>query len=43
MTTGYTENVSYAGANGAAAYEFLKCLAVLVDCDVEYIKSFIEL
>ena len=38
MTTGYTENVSHTGADGAAAYELkLKCLAVLLaNCDVEF-------
>ena len=39
MTTGYTENVSHAGADGAAAYKLkLKCLAVLTDCDVDDIN-----
>ena len=29
MTTGYTENISHSGADGAAVYELkLKCLAV---------------
>ena len=39
MTTGYTENISHSGADGAAAYELkLKCLTVLADCDVDNIK-----
>ena len=43
MTTGYSENITHSGADGTAAYERkLKCLAVLADCDVEYIKRSID-
>ena len=43
MTTGYTENVSHSGADGAASYELkLRCLALLADSDVEDIKSSID-
>ena len=44
MTTGYTENVSHSGADGAASYKLkLKCLTLLADSDVEDIKSSIDL
>ena len=43
MTTGYIENLSHSGADGATAYEFkLKILSVLADCSVEDIKSEID-
>ena len=42
-TTGYSENITHSGADGTAAYERkLKCLAVLAECDVEYIKRSID-
>ena len=43
MSTGNSEHITHSGAGDAAAYELkLKCLAVLTDCDVEYINSSID-
>jgi hypothetical protein len=43
LTTGYLENVSHSGSDGASAYEFkLKCLSVLADCSVEELKGSID-
>ena len=43
MTTGYSENISHSGADGAAAYELkLKCLATLAECDIDDIKCSID-
>ena len=43
LTTGYLKNVSYSGADGAAAYKYrLRCLAILGDTDVEEIKTAVD-
>ena len=43
MTTGYQENVSHSGAEGAKAYEFkLKCLSILAECSVDELKTAID-
>ena len=43
LTTGYVENVSHSGADGAKAYEFkLNCLAVLANSTVDELKSQID-
>ncbi len=43
LTTGYVENVSHTGEDGAKAYDFkLKCLAILAHSTVEEIKSEID-
>ena len=43
LTTGYTENASHTGKDGAAAYEFkLKCLAILANSTVDELKSEID-
>ena len=43
FTTGYIENLSHSGADGATAYNLkLKCLAILADCTVDDLKSHID-
>ena len=43
MTTGYVENISHSGTDGATAYEFkLQCLAILANSTVQDIKSSID-
>ena len=43
LTTGYIENLSHSGDDGAAAYNHkLKCLSILADCSVEDLKSHID-
>ena len=43
LTTGYLENVSHSGADGALGYELkLKSLAVLAGVDVEELKSAVD-
>ena len=43
LTTGYLEHVSHSGADGAAAYEYkLRCLAILLDTDMEEIKTAVD-
>ena len=43
MTTGYVENISHSGRDGAAAYEFkLRCLAILANSSVDEIKSSVD-
>ncbi|XP_013414654.1 uncharacterized protein LOC106176709 [Lingula anatina] len=43
LTTGYVENVSHSGEDGAKAYEFkLKCLAILANSTVDELKSEID-
>ena len=43
MTTGYMENVSHSGEDGAQAYQFkLNCLAILANSTTEELKSEID-
>lgn len=43
LTTGYTENLSHSGQDGAQAYNFkLNCLALLANCSVDEIKGQID-
>ena len=43
VTTGYVENISHSGEDGAKAYEFkLKCLAILSNSTVDEVKSAID-
>ena len=43
LTTGYVENVSHSGEDGAKAYEFkLNCLAILANSTVDELKSEID-
>ena len=43
LTTGYIENFSHSGEDGAAAYNHkLKCLSILAGCSVEDLKSQID-
>ena len=43
VTTGYVENISHSGEDGAKAYEFkLKCLAILANSTVDEVKSAID-
>ena len=43
LTTGYLENVSPSGADGAAAFEYkLRCFAIMADTDVEEIKTAVD-
>ena len=43
LTTGYIENISHSGKDGADAYEFkLKCLSILVNTTVEDIKGQVD-
>ena len=43
FTTGYIENLSHSGDDGAAAYNHkLKCLSILADCSVEDLKGQID-
>lgn len=43
LTTGYVENISHSGEDGAKAYEFkLNCLAILANSTVDELKSEID-
>ena len=43
LTTGYVENISHSGEDGAKAYEFkLNCLAILAKSTVDELKSEID-
>ena len=40
LTTGYSENISHTGKDGADAYKHkLKCLSILAKCGIEDIKA----
>ena len=40
LTTGYIENVSHTGKDGADAYNYkLKCLSILANCEIEDLKA----
>ena len=43
LTTGYVENISHSGEDGAKAYEFeLNCLAILANSTIDELKSEID-
>ena len=43
LTTGYSENISHTGKDGADAYKHkLKCLSILAKCGIQDIKAIID-